>query len=85
MQNINYAFLLSRPVWGAWIEIGLKTNPKKLLRSRPVWGAWIEICKCVDQPLLSRARPVWGAWIEIPDYQDGQHTEQVAPRMGRVD
>ena len=21
MQNINYAFLLSRPVWGAWIEI----------------------------------------------------------------
>lgn len=21
MQNINYAFLLSRPIWGAWIEI----------------------------------------------------------------
>ena len=44
MQNINYAFLLSRPVWGAWIEIGYQYDDLQLVvESRPVWGAWIEI------------------------------------------
>ena len=43
MQNINYAFLLSRPVWGAWIEICMSLFQPLTLWSRPVWGAWIEI------------------------------------------
>ena len=34
----------SRPVWGAWIEIGNGfTDAGNISRSRPVWGAWIEI------------------------------------------
>ena len=44
MQNINYAFLLSRPVWGAWIEIiGYLPSVLLAFASRPVWGAWIEM------------------------------------------
>ena len=38
------AEIVSRPVWGAWIEIEkyyeVRANGR---RSRPVWGAWIEI------------------------------------------
>ena len=37
------AALLSRPVWGAWIEIILACNKTVTTKSRPVWGAWIEI------------------------------------------
>ena len=33
----------SRPVWGAWIEIGVQPFCKLNKESRPVWGAWIEI------------------------------------------
>ena len=35
--------VVSRPVWGAWIEIRfcMYLLPQKV--SRPVWGAWIEI------------------------------------------
>ena len=39
---------MSRPVWGAWIEIriypGAVTEGRK---SRPVWGAWIEMPRCM--------------------------------------
>ena len=35
---------MSRPVWGAWIEITwANTTTNATLTSRPVWGAWIEI------------------------------------------
>ena len=34
---------MSRPVWGAWIEMKLFTVKGIKLSSRPVWGAWIEI------------------------------------------
>ena len=35
--------LMSRPAWGAWIEIKLRTAVASLTSSRPAWGAWIEI------------------------------------------
>ena len=38
MQNINYAFLLSRPVWGAWIEIS-RFNIFGVISSRAPYGA----------------------------------------------
>ena len=39
MQNINYAFLLSRPVWGAWIEIGnIVINSNKQVKVAPRMG-----------------------------------------------
>ena len=34
---------VSRPVWGAWIEIHIHTHIIVNSVSRPVWGAWIEI------------------------------------------
>ena len=34
---------LSRPVWGAWIEMGMRPRMPQTLPSRPVWGAWIEM------------------------------------------
>ena len=43
MQNINYAFLLSRP-YGArglkFLDVHTNTTVKAVA---PVWGAWIEI------------------------------------------
>ena len=35
---------MSRPVWGAWIEILRgQLQPAEGRKSRPVWGAWIEM------------------------------------------
>ena len=59
--------LLSRPAWGAWIEIETSCRrPCGAVSSRPAWGAWIEICwaECADG--LHGSRPAWGAWIEMP-------------------
>ena len=35
--------IMSRPVWGAWIEIFAVSALQEAAPSRPVWGAWIEI------------------------------------------
>ncbi len=58
---------LSRPAWGAWIEInGSKQDGLERKRSRPAWGAWIEIFARRCYPAIrSMSRPAWGAWIEI--------------------
>ena len=38
------SLLLSRPAWGAWIEIERVMLPlHHPAMSRPAWGAWIEI------------------------------------------
>ena len=35
---------MSRPAWGAWIEIGKLVNALvTFLPLRPAWGAWIEM------------------------------------------
>ena len=39
MQNINYAFLLSRPVWGAWIEIPARIDDDMVVDGRAPYGA----------------------------------------------
>ena len=36
-------FIMSRPVWGAWIEMHAAGATGGEEKSRPVWGAWIEI------------------------------------------
>ena len=53
--------LLSRPVWGAWIEICYMVAPPRLPPSRPVWGAWIEIKFHVKQDHQPRGRAPYGA------------------------
>ena len=66
MQNINYAFLLSRPVWGAWIEILMKLVLYGIIVSRAPYGARglkLSLVKVVL--MMVESRPVWGAWIEI--------------------
>ena len=58
---------MSRPVWGAWIEIvsGLMYTDSGT-KSRPVWGAWIEIVSgLMYTDSGTKSRPVWGAWIEM--------------------
>ena len=37
------SLLLSRPAWGAWIEIKNEVAESAEAESRPAWGAWIEI------------------------------------------
>ena len=60
MQNINYAFLLSRPVWGAWIEIEQYALQQQRHASRPVWGAWIEMINCDKEVILWPVAPRMG-------------------------
>ena len=66
MQNIICAFLLSRPVRGAWIEIIGAGRNLAAYTSRPVRGAWIEINCLLYCSFLAQSRPVRGAWIEMP-------------------
>ena len=62
--------LLSRPVWGAWIEIyDAITQTAAYPVSRPAWGAWIEMVEDASDLYLYWSRPAWGAWIEISVYQ----------------
>ena len=52
---------LSRPVWGAWIEIeSRRDQTAKPRRSRPVWGAWIEISKRRETFRSSQVAPRMG-------------------------
>ena len=46
---------VSRPVWGAWIEISINIQDFSGKPSRPVWGAWIEIFPTADPLLVSAA------------------------------
>ena len=66
MQNINYAFLLSRPVWGAWIEIPSGRRWRPSTPGRAPYGArglkFLRECLVAG---AAKSRPVWGAWIEI--------------------
>ena len=41
--------VMSRPVWGAWIEIASDLDVDARIGSRPVWGAWIEMRRDVDE------------------------------------
>ena len=38
-----FRYKLSRPAWGAWIEIGEYNTILSIIASRPAWGAWIEM------------------------------------------
>ena len=57
---------MSRPVWGAWIEISTPVSTMTDIRCRAPYGA-----RGLKLPGWSRriwrpsSRPVWGAWIEI--------------------
>ena len=87
MQNINYAFLLSRPVWGAWIEILLTADLSAIVcTSRPVWGAWIEIIHRRPEGDKAPGRAPYGArGLKFAVKQEHIRRLAVAPRMGRVD
>ena len=53
---------LSRPVWGAWIEICTPAVcALRCVRSRPVWGAWIEICVDYLNKISLSSRAPYGA------------------------
>ena len=86
MQNINYAFLLSRPVWGAWIEIPLFLYVSFPTAGRAPYGARGLKCPGIGIHKTGHSRAPYGArglkssitnFILIP--------WDVAPRMGRVD
>ena len=52
---------LSRPVWGAWIEIKSFDGLSSFLVSRPVWGAWIEMLGEVVTAVMTYGRAPYGA------------------------
>ena len=53
--------LLSRPVWGAWIEILVVPQDSEEVMSRPVWGAWIEMILIRNFVILPMSRAPYGA------------------------
>ena len=58
--------LLSRPVWGAWIEILGTITQTLVAQSRAPYGArGLKFAHSVTVELYEPSRPVWGAWIEI--------------------
>ena len=67
------------------MKLSALVNRIAAVRSRPVWGAWIEIFLPREMGQAPESRPVWGAWIEIRETRLSRETEDVAPRMGRVD
>ena len=77
---------MSRPVWGAWIEIAMGSLLAQLKPSRPVWGAWIEIESYNAAEVLAKGRAPYGA-RGLKCLQGRRRTAdlRVAPRMGRVD
>jgi len=76
---------MSRPAWGAWIEIQQRMHDEGGTKSRPAWGAWIEMLWAESTYAGAASRPAWGAWIEIPCRHLQPPLVCVAPRMGRVD
>ena len=60
-----FAYRLSLPVRGAWIEIFTTRGIRVGSWSLPVRGAWIEINSKEVQRLEGASLPVRGAWIEI--------------------
>ena len=51
---------MSRPVWGAWIEIGVLAVWLLKKVSRPVWGAWIEITDDIAKNVKGIVAPRMG-------------------------
>ena len=86
MDNIPALDKMSRPVWGAWIEIVPQNLQIRLMLCRAPYGA--RGLKSDGQQRLHRyygSRPVWGAWIEMFTMELSNRFFPVAPRMGRVD
>ena len=79
--------VMSRPVWGAWIEIGGLIGVLHLGLSRPVWGAWIEMIPAPASIFKEVSRAPYGArgLKLLIGGAIGIFGRLVAPRMGRVD
>ena len=59
--------VVSRPVWGAWIEISCTATPSPNDYSRAPYGArGLKSIGIGFMAFGATSRPVWGAWIEIP-------------------
>ena len=68
MQKKLCAFLLSRPVWGAWVEILIESVNTETAKGRAPYGArGLKLEKYRETfGAYASSRPVWGAWVEIP-------------------
>ena len=57
---------MSRPVWGAWIEMAILAGDRFAHRGRAPYGArGLKSSRCISSDNGRMSRPVWGAWIEI--------------------
>ena len=78
--------IVSRPVWGAWIEIAVMPSGNFSRLSRAPYGArGLKLLLQPGRPCCLWSRPVWGAWIEMLWWMLIPSEIWVAPRMGRVD
>jgi len=52
-----FGTVMSRPVWGAWIETISQGAIPGSIWSRPVWGAWIETLPALRDRRRQRVAP----------------------------
>ena len=64
--------MLSRPVWGAWIEIDCITEHRiSREKGRAPYGArGLKLLSLFPHRQEWESRPVWGAWIEISNRRE---------------
>ena len=86
MQNINYAFLLSRPVWGAWIEMVVVSMAMPSRGSRAPYGArGLKFAGRLNGNGAVGRAPYGARGLKFFELPWAARLGAVAPRMGRVD
>ena len=75
---------MSRPVWGAWIEMETSSTARKqTAKSRPVWGAWIEMGYQYSDLHLTVSRAPYGArGLKYHQPVASQYRQQSRPVWG---
>ena len=77
--------LLSLPMRGEWIEMGVVSSTQRVSTSLPMRGEWIEISHKGYDYNSTTSLPMRGEWIEIGNYPGQLCRRAVSPHAGRVD
>ena len=76
----------SLPVWGEWIEIGtVHCLYMDAPRLSPCGESGLKSLYHACNRMWIVSLPVWGEWIEIAIPSKGGKSDEVSPRVGRVD
>ncbi len=76
----------SRPAWGGWIEmLDAPANQLRIFRPAPHGAGGLKYQIAEHIVTHVKSRPAWGGWIEMQASIEMRVSNEVPPRMGRVD